>query len=310
MGLLTVSTAAGAHHDAAIAPVSPAPMYGRVDAAGPSLAAGVAWDTSVFGRVLQGSKRFGGEGGQVVRHTWTHRAAWTLPSGTGLEVRAPVVVLDAVASGDLELEIRQTLDAFTFSGGVAAPTGAYTRDPVLQASTVTVEGGAVELVTTDVRASAGSGAWTGILGAQGVLGSDWQLVGSGVVRIPLTRTVDDIRWGSLFAGSGGVLARVGGAWRAGLNVDVRHQLAHRFWEMDDHLGVTVERRSGRQTVLGIRPVATHRVWSSGPERRPGRLDCEVGLHLPVWQRVQGVQLSESASGRVACTVVASTRRAR
>jgi hypothetical protein len=307
---------AEAHHDAAIAPVASMPVFEADEETGPSLSAGIAWDTAVFGRVLQGQEPFAGATGRVTRHTATHRVAWTPIPGSRIEARVPVVVLDAVALGDVELEVGQAVRSETLqlavTGGVAAPTGVYTRDPVMQAQTVSVDATAIELVTTDVRASAGAGAWTGLAGVHGIAAlGGWQVLGFGSARVPLTDTVDAIRWGPLLAGSAGVLGSLGGGrLRAGVHADVRHQLAHRFDMLDAHTGKQVERRSGRQSVVGVRPVVAARIWSAAPERRSARLDCDVGVHIPVWQHVQGVQLAETASGRVGCTMLAQTGRSK
>jgi len=316
---LVVAPGARAHHGGPVSRVGApsAPLGARLHGVTPAprVDLGIGYGATYFDRTYEGDSPYAlGSLGSVLVHVVSLDGGVTLGSGTTLSATLPAGVVESDAPdgarrsesglGDLSFRVSQDLAALwdpsddrsvalELRVGAVAPTGRYDRTAALTVLGLQAgPGGALSPTTYDARASLGAGAWSLSGGARVVgrvapgLGLE---AGVGVVA-PVEDTPDDIRWGAdLTAHVGATLDLAGGALAVSLGADARAHAADEIPFVD---GAVHE--AGARTELGLqlgvfaRPVDT--------------LSCGLRAHVPVYQRVDGVQLVETVSVSLACGV--------
>lgn len=300
--MLTLVSIALAHHDTAVSQVGTAPTLptpGFTQDRGPRLEFAVASSVASYTRTLRGSKALRGYANAVTQSSLTPVARMLLPSGTGFELAVPLAVVGTKSPlqdtelrggmGDLSVAVSQRLGGFVSRVGLQAPTGPYDPEPVV--SVLDLTSGDGRLTTYDVRTGLGSGAWT----AQGGLAGSWNRERFGIDGtldgwVPFTKTPDAIRWGPTLGATLGTTFAVHRRLRLGLGADARHHLPDRWIAADEDTGLPTEAQAGRRSAIGasLQALATL-----------GRAQV-LGLqvHAPLWQHVQGVQLTERIAARL------------
>ena len=286
--------------------------FGRLASEPSNLELQIGTEVSYFDRLRQ--EDFAAEGdGALLVGTLVSAARLALASGTELRARLPVGFVSRSGSsddpsdtafglGDAVLAVAQELLVFgsnrpqdlslRVAAGLLIPTGLYRSDASLSFIDVSPgPGGALDVVTYDTQASLGAGVWSATFGLE----FGWQLsrrlvLGArGQWSEPLTSTFDGISWGRDIDAAIGLTAA---PWLDVLTIAVgidyrRHTLdTVPNEETGERLDV------GGRDELGV--VAGIEAWLSDDLR------CAGGLHLPVWQRVGGVQLVETVSVQASC----------
>lgn len=314
-----VAAPALAHHGGSIGRIDATPAtFGTPPLPPPRITPTVGYMYARFGRLLEGTADFQGEGqGAVDVHLALLGLSGALQSGTEIGILLPVGVSrtsledqDALTStglGDMKLWASQDLGRLLFpdasrvglrvSAGLVLPSGVY--DPQTQVRVSSLEtspDGGLEFLLYDTQSSLGAG--TTALEAGAVLG--WRLwerasvFTEADVRQPLHETPDQIFWGT----------------------DMRTRLAAQVWPWVRRLAVRAGLRYAHHT--------PDRIPLPGAESEDGRrfvggrdelsvearilahflpwFGCGVQARLPIWQRVGGVQLVESFSTHLECSV--------
>lgn len=321
--VLGAPPAARAHHGTSTTRVGGLGGFQRIatrrDALPPPRADGaLVHDFSFFDRVLEGAEGYDqADLGAVVVTTLSPTFRLLLDTGTSVGLRVPIGI--SVASpaegdaqtlaglGDLQLSAAQELTALwdrerdlplavSVRVGMVAPTGRY--EPDVGFSVTDVSGsseGTIDLITYNTRATLGAGVWSLV----GALELDWDVVdrlsltATGQLVQPFTRTSDDIFWGldaevALYTS----FAVLPGRFRVGLGADYRYHGLDEIPVEDEVTGALVRDAVGGRDEVGL---------GLGVEARfTNRLGCSVRGHVPVWQRVGGVQLVETFSVTTGC----------
>lgn len=252
------------------------------------------------------------DGGRLLITTLVPSVQVVLATGTDAQIRLPVGFVRAEPSvqnattefglGDLDVGVRQDLSRLWSNAGdrltihlgarLVAPTGRYRSDAALSVVGLTTgDDRALRPTTYDTQASLGAGIWSAGLGVQ--LGwrphPRWHLSSLAEWLEPLSNTSDGIRWGrdvdvqvalTAVVWAETLALMVGGDYRWHDQDRVPDPESGRRFDVGgrDELGVAV----------GLRAELTDS-WS-----------CSARGHIPVWQRVGGVQLVETVSAELQC----------
>jgi hypothetical protein len=289
-----------AHHGTAVGQVTLPPSVPTETTTGAALSVAAAYEGSAYHRVLRGSEQFSGNAAEVDLHVLSVTPRWSTRTGWFVEGRLPMGVI-RTASDDASQTHTGLSDVALRGGrvgrsaglrvGVTAPTGLYQAGEGLQFTDVAAVQGELLATTYDTRASLGSGAW----GAD--LAGSWSTRGQTFVQAagswsqPLHSTTDGIAWGATGLTTA-LVGRSSDRWRIQTGPTLSHHAADHRWA-DDDTGDVTRQAFGRRTALGLALRAEARLSE--------RLRCQAGVHVPLWRRVQGVQVVESASLTVGCT---------
>lgn len=318
LGVLLLAGPALAHHDVAVGRVG----GGAGGGAGaspwtaplPRLDLALSWDARRFARTLRGSETFAGsELAAVDVHLVQLAATVQLKRHTLLGVQASAGRVRSEAGGSEPKSTMGPGDTQVWAGqrvlhregeegarsawvraSLGLPTGRYARDAAVSLVDVTPgEDGSLQVSPYDMRASLGSGAVSAALASEARV-SRGRLAGVGglAVATPLTRTPDDIRWGTDVEASVGGQGRVGARVVLGAHADARHHFDDRMEQLVEETGEVEDVRVGARTAVGGS-------LQVGVRLRQGAT-CGVRGRLPLWQRVDGVQLVESWALSVRC----------
>ena len=268
-----------------------------------------------FGRALNDTQPYERAPlGEVHAHAFATRAQLKLSPRFGVSALIPLSLLEIITPnaererawgfGDVEL----ALDWFAFKTGRArltitlgasAPTGRYAELKALSVTEVKGDDqGMFSLTRYQAQASLGSGAWMARAQMRGAvhIGDLWCAELSALVRTPLSRTPDDLLWGADFEVMSGVTRRLGQEAQALIGLSwgehTRDQMSAlaQSEEMGEDLSAWSASGSRREVAL----------WLGVSSRVTSALICELTARLPMWQRVEGVQLVERVSGGVGC----------
>lgn len=321
---LALPLAAAAHHETGVTrvegPMPGDPGVAAVDIDAPRVELDFGVDLARFGKVLRGGERLAGTAGQVALTTAAPSAAVWIDDATRFSLDLPFGAVSRrgpdgwethLGAGDLSIGAlrRHSVGAgdrpasIYGEARITLPTGAYARHASVTADDVTGgPNGELLLTTYDTRASLGAGATRAAVrgGLAAPIGARLSaLVGAGALT-PLHATPDGVRWGTdLVATAGGQLTSARGLTVGRLEVDARHHTPDGTTLAE--AGETASgRRVGARTAIGASIAAMHRLGE--------RTSCVALIRAPVWQRVQGVQLAETWSGTVRCTVAWGLRR--
>lgn len=304
--MILLAAVAHAHHPTAVTQVdtkaATASQGDLVD--GASISGSVGYQHAAYAGTKRGSKRWDSIG-QVHTDVLTARLAVQLEGGTGIALTMPAgnVRLSSdedtkqrLGLGDLDLTVAQRLGGLTGSISLGMPTGRYdTGAATLTATDVSTEDGAIELVTWDTRVNLGSGALTTRIGIDG----RWQkgrfaFHGGTSAWTPLTETTDGILWGSALSATAGSTATVvPDRWTVGLGMDVSHRTHNKLDTINEETGVVTASALGARSGVGV---SLRSAIDLGADTR-----CQVDVHVPLWQHVHGIQLTETLTAGAACT---------
>jgi hypothetical protein len=319
VGLAT--SPAWAHHDTAVGRVGGAGPDGLVmdgrDGEAPRLELGMDLDVRRFARTLKGSDRFAGPelvAVDVVQGVL--RPAVRLRSPTRLGIDLPVGVVRttgddrapdlAPGMGDVRLWAAHRLVrrpvgdgglSVWVQAGLWAPTGRYVREAAVSLVDVQPgEGGALDIVPYDTRASLGAGAWVPTLAADTRLQRGRLTLQAGLgAQLPVTDTPDDIRWGAdLQATLQASVGLAGERLRVGARLAGLHHTADRLEHRDPDTGTVRPMAVGRRSALQVGLTAVGRLSEA--------VSCGVEGEVPVVQHVQGTQLVASLGATARCRV--------
>lgn len=309
--ILLLATAA-AHHGTAVNQVGPGTTpLGPTVGDGARVQLGVDLWTDGFTRTLRGSQPTE-EDVSVWVQQLAVQGSLHLENGLDLGLRLPVGLAltdtgedrsSTVGPGDLALLGGWIGERLGLHGFVTLPTGAYQQDGQLSWTDLAGADGQLRLTTYDTRASLGLGSFS--LGGRGdarvPLGAG-QLAFTAGIAVPVGSTPDGITWGSTLDGSAALHSTDRARWGGSVRVGLRQHLADRRLALDEDLGQLAQQRSGRRTELAV--------GLGGRVQVAEGLRCDLGLELPVWQHVQGVQLVQTVGGRLGCRTARSLRRTR
>ncbi len=279
----------------------------------PTLDLRVGSQIDYFDRLQQDTASRDG-GGSLLVGTLVSSARWRLRTGTELGARLPVGFVRSASSdgvddtafglGDATLTVAQALTelwpvaprrwSVRVSAGLILPTGRYRSDAALSFTDVAAgTEGQLDVVTYDTQASLGAGTWASVVGTEvGWRATDrLHLVVLGRWTEPLTTTPDDIRWGR------DIDVQTGVSMSPWLDVlEITASVDYRFHDRDR---IPNEDDEGRSVVGGRDEIG---VAGGLAVRLTDRLHCGGRVHVPVWQRVGGVQLVETVSAMISCDV--------
>lgn len=285
----------------------------------PRVDLGLTYETLYFGRVREGSHAYEkGHPGSVHVHTLTPSARLVIASRTSFSLSLPVGLVTTrpaesegstgAGLGDTQLSIAQDFapllgardGAFALSVRVSAtlPTGRY--EPESNLSVVDIapgDAGALNLVTYNTRASLGAGAFALSAGVDASVRIHERVsmrIGGGVTR-PLTRTRDDILWGTdVYGETGAQVAVVRDVAAADVAADYRFHDRDTVRAIDESNGQLVDARVGGRHEVAV---------SAGVSVRVARaVACSARVRVPVYQHAGGVQLVETVSANAGCAV--------
>lgn len=285
----------------------------------PRVDLGLTYETLYFGRVREGSRDYGkGHPGSVFVNTLTPNARLVIASRTSFSLSIPVGLVttwpadgegfSGAGLGDTQLSIAQDFapmlgsrdGAFELSVRVSAslPTGRY--EPESNLSVVDLapgDAGALNLVTYNTRATLGAGAFAisaGVDFAARLHARVRMRAGAGAIR-PITRTRDDILWGTDVYGDASAhigLLRDVIALEAG--ADYRFHDRDTVRALDESNGQYVDASVGGRHEVAVSAGLSVRVAKAA--------SCSVRARVPVYQYAGGVQLVETVSANAGCAV--------
>lgn len=250
--------------------------------------------------------------GAITTHFVTPRLAVAFPSGTQITLALPFGVIHSAPAyeddtqqtagvGDLSASVRQRIvsaDAtaqLSLRAGVIAPTGRYETSSALSFVDVEAGGpGEIATATYDTRASISAGAWIPSLGLQLAVpfGEHWGLESDVDAAVPITDTPDGIRWGTDLAARIGVVAATE---QDRLTFRVATTLHGHLKDQTIDPITLRDQYTGGRTTLAAEAAAEVRLNDT--------FRCAVSVRVPVWRRVQGVQLTETVAGTLGCTAI-------
>ena len=305
------TSGADAHHPNPTArPAGAAPDLGLAfDSSAARLDARVATEWSYFGRLLDRESTRPMKGGLLVGLVVPAVHA-VLPTETRLIARLPVGFLQTqrpgqkddvrFGAGDAVIEVSQPLNSFwkgrtiTFGVrlGVVIPTGRYAPDDRVAVNALSGSAaGAFDMVTYNAQASLGADVWSLRTGAE--VGwrphRRWRIGLLGLWTEPLSQTQDNIQWGRDVDGQ---LELTFVPWLSRLAVTVGVDC--RWHDQDD---LPNEEGAGRSLAGGRREVGGSFGFGT---QFVDQFACGARVHVPLLQRVGGVQLVETFSAQVGC----------
>ncbi len=322
LAMLSFAASARAHHGTSVSQVGaqasrPGSSIELVPP--PRVDLGLTYETLYFGRVREGSRDYEkGHPGSVHVNTLTPSARLVIASRTSFSLSIPVGLVTTKPAegvgntgaglGDTQLSIAQDLApllgsrdrAFELSVRVSAtlPTGRY--EPESNLSVVDIapgDAGALNLMTYNTRASLGASTFALSAGVDVAAQLQTRVrvrAGAGVSR-PITRTRDDILWGTDVYGEAGVqvgLVRDVVGVEAG--ADYRLHDRDTVRAIDESRGEYVDARVGGRHEVAVSAGLSLRVAPT--------VACSVRARVPVYQYAGGVQLVETVSANAGCAV--------
>lgn len=286
------------------------------------IALALSYQSSFFGKWHQGAKRYDQSNlGGVVQQMLTMGLTMSSSTGSAVGAQLPVGLMSlllpacdtgsncdvhhAMGLGDLQLFGEQNLlqmmrwsktSQFFLRVGLRVPTGRY--EPNLQLSLTDISAsvdtlGTINSTTFNTQANLGAGSWAGVVALRFIaqLMSLVNIVLDTSLTTPLNRTQEGYRWGldSLTSAQIGVdilpnhiTVIVGGDY---------------LWHQRDlvpDISTAADLLVGGRRELGI-------LFGVQVGRR-SKLPCALSMHLPVYQQVGGIQLVETLSGQIGCTM--------
>ncbi len=181
--------------------------------------------------------------------------------------------------------------------GLVVPTGSYVQRPSLSVTDLTPQtDGSLRLVTYNTNASIGSGSISAIAAGnlEKTISQQLSITAGGIVLLPVTSTIDDIRWGMDTQVSSSVRIQ---------NFPKLPVITAGFdyqFHARDTVPIDNDPTQNSAKVGGRHEIGTHiRIH---PVLIQKRLQCSIGIHIPLWQYVRGVQLVETVSANLGCNI--------
>lgn len=312
-----------AHHGSSTSRISQNPGHalgGHHGRGQTSLVLGLESFSSYFGRVLRDrAQEKQVELGSVFLNQLSLGLGLSLASNTTVGLKMPLGYVEAKPGagqktktafglGDLQLYAAQDLLSMLqihspltlrLQGGLILPTGRYEADNQLRATEVRpADGGQILVTTYNAQTSLGADSWSIFLGLSAglPLGSDLRLEAMVGSMLPLSRTDDAMRWGW------DLYSQIGAAWafwgplEGGLAVVYRHHGKDNVPIINE----TTKKRTGFEGVggrddLGLGVKLDARITEA--------LGCGIKIDVPLWQRAGDVQLVETLSGGLHCSML-------
>lgn len=327
VAVATLAAPSGAHHGSSVGRIDAHPaMTGPADAVDdgdqgvPRMELSLHYYTASFDRAVEGSTTYTEEAfGSVFLRVFHAGATVEFASNTQLGVALPFGTLertdtDGVVSsspglGDVHLFVAQDLAKFWSTQapayeldarvGALLPTGDYDRDArlVVTASETDADGG-VSTFTHDNRSNLGMGAFALSTG----LDFEWHAAryirpGAGVSVVqPLTETVDEIQWGTdVTVDARATFPVLGERLEIAPGIDYHFHGHDELPLADPQTGQFTSQHVGGGNELGAVLGVRSRIVDP--------LRCAARPRLPVWQHVEGIQLVESFSVVLGCSLL-------
>ncbi len=315
--LLLSSTSALAHHTSSTSRLAtntgPVLAQSPSELGSPLFRSGFLYESNYFSQSKEGAARYEkSKLGRVWTQTLASQLSLTLPTRSYLGLTLPVGLLELKAPdtptlrraglGDVSLYLAQELLpahwetpwSMRAAIGLSAPTGAYEPEHRLSVHSIeNAEYGYTSVSTYNAQASLGSGSFSGQLTLQTFfeLGQRSQLSGQLRYEQPLSRTEDGILWGSDLEAQVKLQMKV---TKERFSVSLGTSYRTHF---PDHLPAAEHEShgslAGRRDELAL---------EAGLLYRSHRAHfCQLGVRLPYFQHVQGVQLVETVSGYLKCS---------